>query len=181
MTKTIYLLRHAKSDWGNPALGDHDRVLNGRGVEAANLMGEMIEKEKFIPDVILCSSAARTRETLDLVQAKLSKQPPVFFDEALYLASPALMLNFFHNLSDEFNSAMMIAHNPGTEELATALTAFGSPVARMSLANKYPTAALSIIFAEINNWADLKTDCNRLAAFIRPKYIEQDLLTGMFS
>ena len=181
MAKTVYLLRHAKSDWGNPTVGDHDRVLNERGIEAAELMGEMIERENFIPDIILCSSAARTQETLDRVLSKLTGKPPVVYEKGLYLASPALMLNFLNNIPDAYRSAMIIAHNPGTEELATALTAFGSPTARVTLASKYPTASLAVISAEIDKWANLKTDCNRLNAFIRPKYIEQDLQAAVFS
>ncbi len=82
------LLRHAKSSWGAPTLSDHERPLSPRGERAAAAMGMYLARSEPAPDVILCSSARRTRETLDTVRARLSGAPRVSVEDALYGASP---------------------------------------------------------------------------------------------
>ena len=75
--KTLLLLRHAKSDWGNPSQGDFDRPLSARGREAAPLMGAYLAQQGLRPDLVLCSAAARARQTCDLVLRALGGDIPV--------------------------------------------------------------------------------------------------------
>jgi phosphohistidine phosphatase len=74
---TLSLLRHAKSSWKNPTLPDHDRPLNSRGKAQAPMVGKAMAKRGLNPDLVLCSTARRTRDTLDLVLPELKGEPKV--------------------------------------------------------------------------------------------------------
>ncbi|MBW3604947.1 MAG: histidine phosphatase family protein [Actinobacteria bacterium] len=65
--RTLYLLRHAKSSWDDPTLADHDRPLAARGIRATSAVADHLRHARVFPDVVLCSAARRTRETLDLL------------------------------------------------------------------------------------------------------------------
>ena len=85
--KTLYLLRHAKSDWGNPGLDDHDRALAPRGERAASVMGVHFAQQQYQPTLVLCSSALRTRQTLEALLPHLPGHPELVIEERIYLAS----------------------------------------------------------------------------------------------
>lgn len=72
--KTLYLLRHAKSSWKDPGLDDLDRPLNKRGRETAKTMAAYLRRAKISPDVVLCSTAVRAKQTLEPI-AKAIKPP----------------------------------------------------------------------------------------------------------
>lgn len=175
MSKTIFLLRHAKSNWENPTLDDHDRPLNERGIRAAGRLGTVFDAIKTKPDFVLCSTATRARETLDYVKPFLPKTISIEYREDSYLAGPSTLFTILSAVEDQFERVMMVGHNPGTEELAALLVATGCPLTRAEMVEKYPTGALAIITAEIEVWRDLKFHANRLAAFIRPKFFTEDL------
>lgn len=118
----LMLLRHAKSDWSDEGLLDKDRPLNPRGKKAAPDMAHWIEKHQLIPDRILCSTAKRTRETLERMQQMWSASPEVHFIDRLYLASPKIILEEAMGHAGGAESVLIIGHNPGIEMLATQLT-----------------------------------------------------------
>jgi phosphohistidine phosphatase len=91
--KTLYLLRHAKSSWKDPSLQDFDRPLNGRGREAAPLVGRFIRKRKLRVDLILGSPAARARQTAALVKEAAGLSADLLFDERIYEADVAALLD----------------------------------------------------------------------------------------
>ena len=95
----LILLRHAKSDWGDPALDDFDRPLATRGQRAAPVMGKWLAKKKWRPDLVLCSSAVRAKQTLDLVLAMLPGEPQVRYLKSLYLAPPSGMIRLLRTFS----------------------------------------------------------------------------------
>ena len=97
--RTVLLLRHAKSSWDTMSLADYDRPLAKRGQKAAPLIGAAIARLDLKPDLILCSGAARTRETLALVLPALgSPQPEVVYDDAIYMATPATLMALLRKL-----------------------------------------------------------------------------------
>ena len=95
---TLILLRHAKSSWSNPGLADVDRPLATRGLNDAPLMGKAMAERGIDPELVLCSAARRTRDTLDLVLPELRVEPKVVYDKALYHASPETMLEMLHEI-----------------------------------------------------------------------------------
>ena len=171
--KTLFLLRHAKSAWDNPELEDHDRVLNERGRQNAEQMGQYMKKAGYRPDLILCSTAQRTRETLAAVLRFLPDVTDIHYERQLYLAHPQAMFLRLMELPDDVPSVLMVAHSPGTEQLALALAREDGDGAergvRRQIDEKYPTGALVVLKLPIERWADLAPGTATLEAFVRPR------------
>jgi phosphohistidine phosphatase len=158
--KTLFILRHAKSCWENAALADFDRPLNKRGLETAPLVGEMIRRNEFEIDLIICSPAKRARQTAILVRESAQIEANVQFDDRIYEASPHRLLQIASELDDKIQSVMIVGHNPGLEGLLKMLT---SEVETM------PTAALAVVDLKIDCWSEIHIDCCNLRTVIRPK------------
>jgi phosphohistidine phosphatase len=165
---TLLLLRHAKSSWDDPGLDDYDRPLAKRGEKAAPRMGAEIAELGLKPDVILCSSAVRTRETLALVLPEIGGKPEVVYDDAIYLAAPETLLAKVRAVSGAPKSVMVVGHNPGMEELAALLVGDGDKSERKPMAEKFPTCALAVITFEAKDWAGIAPGAGTLTRFITP-------------
>lgn len=169
---TLLLLRHAKSSWDDPGLADYDRPLAKRGRKAAPLIGAEIARLGLRPDLILCSSAARTRETLALVLPALGAPPPeIVFDDAIYMATPTVLLGLLGKLPTGAggpNTVMVVGHNPGLEELAELLVGGGNDAAQEQMAEKFPTGALAVFTFPGDTWRDIAPGAGTLAHFITP-------------
>lgn len=167
--KTIILLRHAKSSWGDSSVEDFDRSLNQRGERAATLVGQFLRHEGLHPDLILCSAARRTRETLVRVQGAMLDDATTLIERELYLASANTLLERLRKVSDESERVLIIGHNPGLEDLAALLVEpKGSPFEE-KLALKYPTAGLAVLTFDIGRWHDLKKKSGHLDLFATPR------------
>ena len=162
--KTLYLLRHAKSSWDDPALDDFDRPLSGRGQKAAPLVGRYMAERGWQPDLALVSPAVRARDTWSLASAELPAPVETRFEPAIYMALPGDLLTLLRE-TDAPGSVILIGHNPGLEDLAARLAGPGSdPRARARMAEKFPTTALARFdVAALEPGAAILTD------FIRPK------------
>jgi phosphohistidine phosphatase len=165
--RRVYLLRHAKSSWKDDSLADRERPLAGRGRTAAKAMARHLEDEGIRPDLVLCSPARRTRETLERVEGALGDGVEARLEGALYGASEAELLGCLKTLPDEVDSVMLIGHNPGLEHLALALASEGAELAR--LREKFPTAALATIDLPANSWRAVRRRSGELVAYVRPK------------
>jgi len=171
--KTLYLLRHAKSDWHDPALSDFERPLNARGHKAARAMGRELNKRGLAADRILASPAARVVETLEGLAEGYGARMGVDYDQRLYLASVETLLDFVRE-SDEGTARLLIAgHNPGMEQLALLLA--GGGALRDEVAVKYPTGALAQVSLPVARWRDVGQGCGTIALFLRPR----DLASGL--
>jgi len=165
---SLLLLRHAKSSWDDPALGDFDRPLAPRGEEAALRMGAYMAAHDLLPDFILCSTAQRARQTLTLVLRHLGADPPTQFADALYLATPAAMLACLGK-AGAAQRVMIVGHNPGMHRLAATLAERGDGKSLKALAAKFPTAALAVLTFEAPGWPKIARGGGRLALFMTPK------------
>jgi phosphohistidine phosphatase len=159
--KTLLLLRHAKSSWKETEVADHDRPLNKRGRRTAPLIGEYLQAEGLLPDLILCSSAVRAHETALLVAEACSYRGEIRQNRALYLAEPQAYVEALRQVADEHERLLVVGHNPGVEMLVKALT--GEETAM-------PTAALAAMELALEHWRDLdkNTEC-KLVHVWRPK------------
>jgi phosphohistidine phosphatase len=177
--KTLYLLRHAKSSWGDPGLPDHDRRLNARGQAAAEAMGKHMGGRHLAalqpaPDAILASTARRVAETLEiLLPAAGLKKLPVTRDRGLYLAEPQALLGRLRQAPADAEGLLMVGHNPGLHDFALRLagevTAKMQP-ARDRLREAYPTAALAVIaFPLADSWLEIGWGDGQLQDFVTPK------------
>jgi phosphohistidine phosphatase len=168
--KTLLLLRHAKSAWNDPRLDDHERPLNGRGERAAKAMADHIARREPHPDLILCSTAMRTRQTLAPLLKRLDgPAPPISLENGLYLASEDALLARLQAVADDVQTVLLIGHNDGIGQLAADLAAYGPSDALAALREKYPTGALAVLRAPDGTWSDLKPGSAKLLAFVRPR------------
>jgi phosphohistidine phosphatase len=166
--KQLLLLRHAKSSWEDRGLADHDRPLAPRGRRAAKLIAEHLRRERVAPALVLCSSAQRTRETLERIAPALGEQVPVQIERELYAASEHRLLERVRGVEESVESVMVIGHNPGVEQLALSLAVSGENLA--AVRRKYPTGALATLeFA--GRWRELGPGSAELADFVTPKQL----------
>jgi phosphohistidine phosphatase len=165
--KTLYILRHAKAE-AEGQDGDAERPLMKRGRKAAAAMGEYLATLKPSPRLILCSTALRTRETLDAILPSLDPAPQTLFEDALYLAGANRLLDRLRHLPEQTESVLLIGHNPGLHQLAASLASDAG-----ALANGFPTAALAVLRIA-GAWPALKPRQATLVDFKTPKALRND-------
>lgn len=143
MAKKLLLMRHAKSSWDDPDLDDHDRPLNKRGRRASKAMSGLVERESLPIDLILCSTSVRTRETIERVFADAHRRPKVQFVADLYGATPQTITRSLNSVESSIQSVLVVAHNPGLEDLLARIT---------GEQRHFPTAALASIDLDCDRW-----------------------------
>ena len=144
--KTLLIQRHAKSDWNDASLADHERPLNKRGKRQAPAMGELLRREDLLPDLILCSSARRARKTAEAIAEASGYPGEIRLSRDLYAAPPEAYLEALHGLPDEYACVMVVGHNPGLEELLDVLTGESA---------RLPTAALAQVVLDVEHWSQV--------------------------
>ena len=166
--KRLLLLRHAKSSWDAPELADHDRPLAPRGRRAAKVISQYLRRQSLAPALVLCSSAHRTRETLERIRPALGEAAAVDIEHELYEASEQGLLARLRAIPDEVASVLLIGHNPALEQLAVSLAARGERLD--ALQRKFPTAALATLDFE-GSWKELGPGSAELTDFVTPKQL----------
>ncbi|MEM9147989.1 MAG: histidine phosphatase family protein [Pseudomonadota bacterium] len=167
--KKVILIRHGKSSWDNPALDDHDRPLSTRGRDASPVIASWLAGRGHCPDLVLCSSSLRTRETVDHMAPVLSQMPAPQIDQSLYHASPKAMLETLRGLDDRIGSAMIVGHNPGLGALTRKL-AGGQARPRCARAfEHFPTAAAAVLVANLDSWKALAFGNADFVDFAKPR------------
>lgn len=172
--RRVMLLRHAKSSWDPMDLDDIDRPLAVRGRLSAPLLGRYIHRQKLEPDLVLCSSAIRARQTWELISAEwdqtnAAKRPQLEMRSSFYLARPAALMSALQRIDDEVVSVMIIGHNPGMEQFALQVVGAEKTHAFRKMQKKFPTAALAVIGFAVESWSALTFGSGKLFCFIRPK------------
>ncbi|TVS02260.1 MAG: histidine phosphatase family protein [Rhodobacteraceae bacterium] len=170
MTLRLILTRHAKSDWDNPLLSDHERPLNSRGRRAAPRIGRWLVENDYLPQQALVSDAVRTRETWDLISAQFQHKVKVRFVPAIYQAhgNPDVMLDVLGTA--EADTVILIGHNPGIAALAGQLLR-ERPEQESFI--RYPTCATMVAEFEVPRWSALAWRSGALRDFIVPRQLEE--------
>jgi phosphohistidine phosphatase len=173
--KTVLILRHAKSDWGNTGQADFDRPLAKRGLEDAPRMGEVLALFKCVPDNILSSPAKRARQTAELVAKACNYHQAIQWEDSFYGGSSLDLIKPLQNLSDSIERVLLIGHNPVLEEFVTILGASAFS-ARGNEEDegwtiKLPTAGLVCLSFDIRSWDDLEPGLGVLQWFVIPKLV----------
>jgi phosphohistidine phosphatase len=166
--KQLVLLRHAKSGWDDPLLADFDRPLAKRGRKAGKRLSAWLRKQHIRPDLVLCSPAARTRETLALIAEAIGETVPILYDKGLYLAEMEDLLARIRQVDNAAASVMVIGHNPGMQDFAVALLRPRAEKNRAKLAAKFPTAAVACFNVPIAAWSKLQLEEAVLTKFVKP-------------
>lgn len=171
--KILYLLRHGKAETGSAVQDDHDRELVARGREEGRAMGRYLTSHHIRPERVLCSTAARARETWEYVQQSYSGPMDVEYMDGLYLASANAMLQVLSEVPDHVASVLLVGHNPGLHQLALTLAERGKEEDLDRIALKFPTCALAGV-ALPRGWRDIRNRGGELALIATGK----ELLIG---
>jgi phosphohistidine phosphatase len=177
--RELVLLRHAKSAW--PGGPDHERPLARRGRRNAPLMGRWLRTAGHLPDLVLCSTARRARETWQLAEAALRWTVPVSLDDRVYEGSAAVLLDVVRHVSPALRTVLLVGHDPALPELALMLAAAGPPAYAEDgtssaalldrMRAKFPTAAVAVLkFGQ--RWDQLAPGSAGLTCFVTPRDLE---------
>jgi phosphohistidine phosphatase len=168
------LLRHAKSDWSKPGERDHDRALATRGLADAPRIGAYMASHGLVPDLVVCSTARRARETYDLVAAAFTRAPKLVHEPRVYDNNPEVLFDIARKVSREVQVLLLVGHNPSFQSFAEAMTAAGHGDARQRLREKFPTATLAVIDLPIDAWDALHLHSGRLDRLITPRLLDNE-------
>jgi phosphohistidine phosphatase len=171
--RKLVLFRHAKSAW--PDVPDHDRPLAKRGIRTAPVMGRWLRDAGLVPDLVLCSTARRARETWQFAQTGLAATPPVRFEEQIYGEDATGLLALIREVPPATGTLLLIGHNPAMEDLALMLAAAPDAAAQDAagagdlgrMRAKFPTAAIAVL-QPTGTWHGLAPGRARLTAFVTP-------------
>ena len=175
--RTLLLLRHAKSAW--PDMPDHERPLARRGQRDAPVMGHWLRAAGYIPDKVVCSTACRAAQTWQLAQPALGSVPSAVFEDQVYEADAAQLLDVVRRTSAPVRTLLVVGHDPSLPELARALAAAAPEAAAGTgsqaglaaverMRAKFPTAAVAA-FVFHGEWDQLGPGAARLACFVTPR------------
>jgi phosphohistidine phosphatase len=163
---TLHLLRHAKSSWDDPRLGDVDRPLAPRGERAARRLARDLPPAGVAPRLILCSSARRALQTLDLIRPGLPSNAEIVVEEGLYGAGGPELMARLRRLPAGCVEAMVIGHNPGIHDLALALAGSRAPA---PLRERLPTGALVSLRCSAAGWRRLRPGVGEVTRLLLPR------------
>jgi len=162
--RTLLVLRHAKSSLEYPKLSDHDRPLNKRGQSDAPRIGRLLRQQRLSPGAIISSTAKRARQTAEEVVLGSTFDGAIQFEPRLYLGDPATILDVVRRANPDTSRVMIVAHNPGLEELIRRLADEDESL---------PTAGLAQLRLPIDTWKDLRVSTRgQLVSLWRPKELK---------
>lgn len=161
--KTLYIIRHAKSSWGDFSLPDFERPLNERGKKDAPEMARRLLDKKINIDAFVSSPAKRAKKTCKLfIKAFDAKEEEMILVEALYNASAEMFFRVIEKMDDKINSIAVFSHNPG-------ITDFVNKLCEEVRIDEMPTCGIFAIEAGIDSWKDFKAFENQFLFFDYPK------------
>ncbi len=160
--KTLFLIRHAKSDWGNPALDDLDRPLNERGKRDAPAMAHRLLDKKIKIDAFISSPAKRAARTARVFAGELgAKKKNILFKEELYLAATPVFFEVIAGTDDNLDSIAVFSHNNGITDFANQLTD--------TRIDNIPTCGVFAVKADCRSWKNFKEAKKEFWFFDYPK------------
>tara|TARA_B100001057_G_scaffold208743_1_gene209425 strand:- start:12119 stop:12619 length:501 start_codon:yes stop_codon:yes gene_type:complete len=159
--KTLFLIRHAKSSWGNSDLKDEERPLNERGKRDAPSMARRMAENWPNPDKIICSHARRAQETASIMSEFWWKEQLIEINKELYHGTASSILELVSGTTNQFNSLVLVFHNP-------TITYLSNILAQLSIPN-VPTCGIVILKAKVDTWDQLQPGTCELLDFEYPK------------
>lgn len=165
--KTLYIVRHAKSSWDFPGLADHERPLMEKGKKRTRKIIEYLRQKEVRPDLIISSSALRARETAQYIASGLGiEKDEIKIESGLYHTDADSIFNQFEDLSESYQSVMLVGHNPA---LTNFVNIFLSPPI-----DWLPTSAVVAIDFQTSDWEDLKSATYSIRMVVFPKLLGTD-------
>ncbi|MCV6545987.1 MAG: histidine phosphatase family protein [Cohaesibacter sp.] len=165
----LYLLRHAKSSWTNPALADYDRPLNKRGRKDLPNIAHYMQQQNYQPQRILCSGAMRTRQTLAGILPALTTDCSIQLLSGLYEGYAPDYLLVLRDHAQNNQSVMIVGHNTGMQEIALRLIGAGDRALLNDMEIKFPTGSLAVLDFDVPSWNDVTAQTANLSDFVKPR------------
>ncbi len=160
--KTLLLVRHAKSDWGDPSLSDFDRPLNERGKQDAPVMAHRLVDNKVKIDTFISSPARRAKKTATIfAKAYKTKKDDILFRDELYGASENVFWDVIAKADNKSGSMAVFSHNPGITDFANLLSS--------TRIDNIPTCGIFAVKADCDKWKDFKEAKKEFWFFDFPK------------
>jgi len=159
--KTIYLIRHAKSNWQDPETSDFERDLTAKGIKDINTIGSYLKLRGILPDLVIASCSLRTQETADRLSDRLTFEGPRYYLKEMYLTPPETLKEILMMQEKQFDSILLVGHNPQVTEVANMLTE--------EHISKIPTVGVVAINFNIEEWNELDEVQGEIDFFIYPK------------
>jgi phosphohistidine phosphatase len=165
--RTLIAVRHAKSSWDHD-VEDHDRPLSGRGRRDADALGRLLVQRSLVPELVLCSTAARTRETWERAQAVGARAGEVRLVRGIYHAWVPELVRLLRQTPDEVSTVLLLGHSPGIPDLVEHLCVRTDSADWAQLDQKYPTSGVAVV-AVPGPWRELGSSTAELTAFAIPR------------
>ncbi len=161
--KRLFLIRHAKSDWGDPSLEDIERPLNDRGKADVLLMGTIIKEKFALPDIMLSSPAKRARKTAKIIQEVIGFKGEIILIDRLYEFDVSSYYRAIEQLPNKANSAFLFGHNPVISDFAEDLIG--------EFVGDIPTCGVFVMDLEIDSWIHITSGCAKKIDYFYPKML----------
>ncbi|WP_019545511.1 SixA phosphatase family protein [Streptomyces sulphureus] len=166
VSRSIVLFRHAKADW--PEVPDHERPLAERGRREAPETGEWLAEHGPLPELTLCSTATRARETWKLAVHQFPRRPRTVYEERLYEAPPGQIIEVLNEAPEDMENVLVVGHNPGMQSVAGLLAGSADQEARARLERGFPTSAVAVL-RFTGSWKSLEAGSAELTDFWSPQ------------
>ena len=165
MQKKIFLVRHAKTEEGSLEKKDFDRVLTNRGLQDATRLGKYCSSNYSKPDQVLSSDAARAFATAELIASQVGYEiSRIHINHEIYQASVRTLLQLVNDFKDDWNSVMIVGHNPPINYLSEYLS--GADIGHMN------TGSCAVINFESDSWAEISQNSGELEEYIVAKKLD---------
>ena len=174
--KRLTLIRHAKSSWEDHDISDFDRSLAPRGIKATPKMAQYLLKEELFPDLVFCSPARRTKETLARLQTIITNEVEVNYDRSIYSAGMGEgILNLLKTLDPLEDHIWVIGHNPAIQELSLGLANWtdDQAVTRSRILRKFSTAGVCSMTFDTDSWTEIGFSKGYVTHFMTPKMLDK--------
>ena len=169
--RRLFLIRHAKAE---PAVGrdDYDRALTARGRDDARRVASVLVEKNMLPDVLIHSGAARSKETAEIFAAQWPRKVGLQEELGLYDATGDMLFQRTRALADSRVRIAFVGHNPGLGDLAASLAGSGAHLELRRMAAKFPTCGVAALDFRVRHWIDVERESGLLALFLTPAELE---------
>ena len=169
--RAIAIMRHAKSDWGEPGVLDFDRPLNERGRREAMRVGHELRDGNVRFDRLIASPAARVRETLAELEQGYGEPLETHFERRVYEAGVDSLLELVCTIPEQAHAPLLVGHNPGLHQLVMALASEDDEL-RAKVSDNLPTGALALIDLPASRWNEVEPGTGLIAKLILPRELD---------
>ena len=175
--KRLYVLRHSKAGQTNKKiLNDQERPLTQKGLDICPNVAEYLQNCDIQPELVICSTALRTKQTVEEVLEYLKSDATVEYTQKLYLASSENIFTVIQNISPDVKSVMIAGHNPGLHQFVIELSGKGAKKKFREMRSNFPPASIASFNLNSSEWVDCEIQSGELMDFASSKELKKKAL-----